>query len=316
MNNLCSENEHLKHRALIRTRLVLIRDSYSRNLMLDALSSSEFRNSSEYQELVESSKSVDMTDFLDVNYWRKWSLMIGRHCDARGRIIHLVNDSLSSPNTSGKGCEECTTEHVWTCPSILWVEYHYGKPDLLQNVVPVIAGHLKNGAEGYMVKDREGFFIHNSDQAKAAPSLCLAILRYTPDFYTPSNLSQRSGDMESALSIRRFELQLYASDFYMQFYASRRCIATSGGLDATGPYSWEFVRDLPRLKEIQDEEDEVYDWYNGESHDTGTVDDEAYYPNSCDAEKLHEAERDGTHDTDSVSDVASFITALEDIPAQ
>ena len=108
----------------------------------------------------------------------------------------------------------------------------------LRKVVPIVAGRLPNGEEGYVASDSLGHLIH-SGQAKAVPSLSLAILRFVSDAYTRSDAFQLPTTSEEVLG-------------------------------ATNPYhSWTFVRHLPRIQEIQDGRDEVYDRYK--NSDSGDV---------------------------------------------
>ena len=105
------------------------------------------------------------------------------------------------------------------------MEYHYGEVSLLEDVVPILAGHPTDGEKKYVMMNWQEVSIHNSDRAKAAPFLTLPVLRCTSDSCTRGDVSGIStADSEE-------------------------------DLDATVPYSWEFVWEVPRIQEIQEEED-------------------------------------------------------------
>lgn len=249
--------------------------------MLGALSSSIFRNSSEYGGLVVSTRTV----YLESRPLGKSKVY--RHCDVRGRVIHL--GSMLDKRRSERLCtEKCMTEDKLVCPrvadKVLWSTYHYGEFTSLANVVPILAGRLPNGDKGYVARDVfVRYIIHSSDRAKAVPFLRLSVLRYAPDPYTRSNIS----GLPAATS--------------------------EEGLDATGPYSWKFVRDLPRMRVIQDGKAKADGRYKGSGPiGIGADDDQRLTSNPYDVvdQKIG---LEGIDDAISVSDKASFVTAREDI---
>lgn len=242
----------------------------SKNLMLNALSSAMIQSPNEYAELVES--TTDKAMQLRSGHLSLVDIGIYRHCDVQGRVIHL--NSIFRKDLNDRVCTECATEHVLACPpdagDVLWMEYRYGEASLLEDVVPILAGYLTDGEKGYVAMNWEEVFIHNSDQAKAAPFLTLPILRYAHDSCA------RGG-------------------------VSGICTANSEeDRDATGCYSWEFVRDIPRIQEIQE--------------DGVETDDEECCSGSDDAVELMKVDTGTAQDADSVPDMASFVTASKKTP--
>lgn len=248
--------------------------------MLNALRTSNPRDICDHGKLVESTKAIRLMSRPDQVYGSLY--VFYRHCDAQGRVVHLDKPEPELRRDK-RECRECTTEHVFVCPfgSILWMDYHPKEATLPNSIVPILAGRLTNGQDAYVVKADQDHFIHNSDQARAAPSVSLAILRYAPDAYLGSELPRPS-------------------------------IATPGeGLDATGPYSWKCVGNLSYVTEVRAEEGQADDGCN---NSVGT-DVEVFDSRPGDPVELQETEPEGTDDTDTASDVASFLTALEAIPA-
>lgn len=281
-----SDDQQLKCRAINTTRLVFNRDTYSKKLMLNALSSSLFRNSTEYRDLVQSTKTLALNR----------RLYIYRHCDADGRVIHIY-DPQFGVEPDRQECEGCTTEHMLICSGghHLWMDYRLGGSIPENNVVLILAGRTKNGDMGYVaMNELFEYFVHNSEQAEAAPSPRLAILRYAPD------------------SFPRFP----RSDL-----SEPAATTSKEGLDATGPFSWKFRRYLFRVQELLGGEDEVEDRYSNDDSDDVQTDygeddnDDVYDSELDDSGELSEAESEGAPHSSGVFDVASFVNSLEEIPA-
>ena len=139
----------MKLRALACVRVVLIHDSYSRNIMLNALSSTEYQKSVEFVDLEKSTRMARISS-------QRWILSespVYRHCNEQGQVIHCfarskLRDYEKEP--SKPECRECATEHelIYSDCDLLRMDCRCGDPP--ERVFPIFAGYLANGKKGYV----------------------------------------------------------------------------------------------------------------------------------------------------------------------
>lgn len=226
MGWFCSGDSNLKSRAVRCINLILRHDRYSGKIMLDALSRTDFRRTSEYDEMVASmrpaifAKRESQGSLLQAAY---------RHCDEQGRLVHILTGGERNWNKlPSKSCQNtCATEHemflnIW---DLLIVRNVAETPIEL---APIFVGHLPDGRKAYLAEIYNPVhkMLHwTYDEVDNLPSgATIPIVRYPDDTYDGSR----------------------------SFYRRMQEPESGNRMDPTGPYSWVFVKDLPRLKEISD----------------------------------------------------------------
>lgn len=174
-----------------------------------------------------------------------------RHCDVDGRITHVNfathTHKFPVPVAAVNACvRECAKEyeldlHSTSYLSLLLVRVTRGEGVVIpKNVIPIVAGYLADGRRVFLpiysrglvtesnsiernCMDEEDGQSSQSDSYSRAP-VGIFCLRYAPDTYP----------------------RLFGPDDFM--------CGEGAGIDATGPYSWRFTRDLPRIEAKETDE--------------------------------------------------------------
>lgn len=235
-----SEDQNLRQRVQVCSRFILSHSIHSRTLMLEAYSYTSFEGTQAYADLVEPTamKCRPSADSFP-------ELPIIRHCDEQGHVVHLPYGVGESDCTT-----ECSIEYELDLVSedVLQIEFLQGSPvQLSDSIVPIIAGSFIDGRRA---------FVAEASSRSSNLAFCAIAEATKPEDLDIRNIW--SLKKEIPYSTQVFVLR-YALEAYPLRYGSEEFMAgLEEGTDATGPYSWRFVRYVPRIEHTLDSEGEGF----------------------------------------------------------
>lgn len=199
---------------------------------MDALDRESFEIPREYQGLMEAAAAkCRADDIIDL----VMPLDFSRHCDEYGNFIHMLGD-INDRNHCTQFCSAGHHLYIGDRRHVMEVEFRRGTPiQLPESVVPIFAGSDIDGRRLFMAtavpmnrhcgvpmgtKPEDIRFRDHQNRVVTPTSISLYVLRYAADTYPP----------------------LLGHDEFM--------VGDDAGIDATGPYSWKFLKHLLKIEEI------------------------------------------------------------------
>lgn len=166
-----------------------------------------------------------------------------RHCDINGRLIHVFSEPWHESECRTNRCEKCVEEYELVLCNIsnlgLYSATRRGEePEVIipKHVIPIVAGYLADGRKALLPLYPLYFdeLLTESDSPKGV----------RPD----GDDDQSSQSSHPPIRINILCLR-YPLDTYPRLFGPDDFMRGEGaGIDATGPYSWCFTRNLPHLE--------------------------------------------------------------------
>lgn len=253
MPNYLSNDGYLRQRALACARFLMEYNAQTRGNMQESLSRMSFIHDPLFEEILRMSaemrkslnRSVEMRKLLKISACRNYLFglptdFLGsqfRHCDVEGRLTHIVNKKFQFTKCYRKECAKEYELILYSTSdfSLFWVTPGEEVPVVIpKNVIPIVAGYLADGRKAFLPLLSEELVTEsnslegrrpNGEDGRVSKSnyhaptkIKLLCLRYPPDKYP----------------------RLFGPNDFMR--------GEGAGIDATGPYSWRFTRNLPHLE--------------------------------------------------------------------
>ncbi|KAI5121793.1 hypothetical protein M0805_009785 [Coniferiporia weirii] len=239
---LYSEDGLLRERAWRGAEVLLALDVYRRNIMLQALSSTKVAGTTACKASVEETRTLCRPAQSPMNYPKTFQ----RHCDSFGNLIHTP----WYPDECDVDCEGADEDILeYHTNDVLPLHIPKGTPFSLMGHQPLLAGYTAQGERAYVAMATLSSPPWNTP--------CTITEGARPEDLRVRVRADSSGGNGRVRVVAPVSVDVDVLAYELGAYA-RSGIGVDG-LDATGPFSWRFVRRLPSVSEADMFEEEGND---------------------------------------------------------